>query len=533
MELEKQLSNVISGQHGFTRREFLATTGLAVGGLALAGCAPGQTTSKPGQIIVGTAGEAPTLFQNLEYQPQAYSIYDSILEYLVKADPLHPEKGPQPQLAVSWKQVSDKQWQFDLRQGVKFHNGEAWDAEAAKVNFDTVLKVNPPSPVLFRIGNFQSAEVKDKYTLLVNTKIPWATAPQGLSEVQFGAPANLTSVGPQQFAQKPIGTGMFKFADWKKGQQIVLEANGDYWGDKAKVQRLVFKGIADPSSRYAALRSGEIHMAENLSIDDVAAAKAKGLSVVDTPLAKSVLLIGYLIRGKKDGHPSGNPKVRQAMNYAIDRQTIIKSVLGGFGHLLGGQVTGSDAYGWNKTLSDYAYNPQKAKDLLKEAGYPNGADMGTLWMGEPAEWIKQSDFVQVLQTQFAAVGLKFEPKAVDESTFLRKALQEYSLTYWQVGGWQYYPVMDSAFALMWYDSDAFLKTGLGDANYDQVWRASDTEFNTEKRRALLEQAHQIVHDAAGAGFLWQHHKVFGLTTKIQGFVPTPDDRAHFKGVSIS
>src|SRR5262249_21618978 len=159
-------------------------------------------------------------------------------------------------------------------------------------------------------------------------------------------------------------------------------------------------------------------------------------------------------------------------NYAINRPLIIKTILNGFATLLGGQVTGPDAFGYNRRVKDYPYNPNRAKSLLAEAGYKNGADIGTLWMGEPAEWLKQQDFVQVIQSQFNDVGIKMEPQTVNEATFLRKALQEYSLKYTQVGGWQYYPVMDASFAVMWHDSSAFLRTGLGDPKYDKVFRAS-------------------------------------------------------------
>lgn len=494
--------------------------------------APPPAPAAAAELIMATPGEAPTLFQNLEYQPQAYSIYDSILEFLLKADPLDPAKGPQPQLAESWRPVGDRQWEFTLRQGVTFHNGEAWNAEAAKVNLDLVLKIDPPSPVLFRIGPFESAEVKDEYTLLINTKTPWATAPIGMSEVQFGAPGYLTDVGPQEFAQSPIGTGPYKFSEWKKGQEIILEANGDYWGTPATIERLIFRGIPDQASRFAALQAGEIHIVEDLLLDDVESAQGAGLVVADTPIMQSVLLTPYMIDAKTDGHPTADPKVRLAMNHAIDRQAIIDSVLGGYGRLMNGQVTGADAFGWNSTLQDYPYDPQRAKDLLAEAGFANGVDLGTLWMGEPAEWLKQQDFVEVIRNQFSEVGITFEPKVVDESTFLRMALQEYSLKYWHVGGWQYHPVGDSGFALMWYDSEAFLRTGLGDPEFDKVWRASDAEVDLETRRGLLEQAHKIVHDTPGPVFLWQHHKLYALSPNVKGFVTTPDERVHWAGMTL-
>ena len=526
------------------RRQFLVAAGVGAGSIMLGGCGGGNGsktsggtaasgTKKAQELIMATPGEAPTLFQNLEYQPQAYSVYDGMLEALCKTDPLAPDKGPQPQLAESWRPVGERKWEFKLRQGVKFHNGEAWDAEAAKTNLEELVKIKPPSPVMFRIQPFDRAEVKDRHTLIIHTKEPWAMAPIGLSEVQFGAPAELKDKGPQKFAQAPVGTGPYAFVEWQKGREIVLEANPDYWGEQATIERLRFRGIADPAARFAALQAGEIHICEDLQVDDVDKAKEADLVVADSPVAQSVMLTPYIIAAKKDGHPTADPRVRLAMNHAVDRQAIIDSVLGGYGKLMNGQVTGADAFGWNKSLQDFPYDPEKAKALLAEAGHDGGVDLGTLHLSEPGEFLKQSDVMEVVRTQLQEVGIKLTPKTYEYSVFLRKALQEQSLKYWHIGGWQYYPVMDAAFALMWYDTDAFLATGLGDPEYDKVWRKSNVEFDVAKRRALLEDAQKRVHDTPGPLVLWQHHKLYGVSPKVQGLKVTPDERIHWNGVTIN
>ena len=526
------------------RRQFLAAAGVGVGTLAFGACGgDGESTPSGGtpasggkmaqELVMATPGEAPTLFQNLEYQPQAYSVYDGMLESLCKTDPLDPGKGPQPQLADSWRPVGERKWEFKLRKGVKFHNGEAWDAEAAKANLDILVKIKPPSPVMFRIQPYVKAEVKDSHTLIIHTKEPWAMAPIGLSEVQFGAPAELTDKGAQKFAQAPVGTGMYTFVEWQKGREIVLEANPDYWGEKATIERLRFRGIPDPTARFAALQAGEIHICEDLQVDDVDKATESDLVVADGPVAQSVVLTPYIIQAKEDGHPTADPRVRLAMNHAIDRQAIIDSVLGGYAKLMNGQVTGQDAFGWNSNLEEYAYDPAKAKALLAEAGHANGVDLGTVHLSEPGEFLKQSDVMEVIRTQLQEVGIKFTPNTTEYSVFLRKALQEQSLKYWHIGGWQYYPVMDAAFSLMWYDTDAFLATGLGDPGYDKVWRQSNVEFDVPKRRALLEECQKIVHETPGPLTLWQHHKIYGVSPKVQGLKVTPDERIHWAGMTVS
>jgi peptide/nickel transport system substrate-binding protein len=326
---------------------------------------------------------------------------------------------------------------------------------------------------------------------------------------------------------------MYRFAEWKKGQEIVLEANAGYWGERASIERLRFRGIPDAAARFAALQAGEIHICEDLNLDDIDKAKEGRFTIADTAIANSILLSPYIMEAEKDGHATADPRVRMAMNYAIDRKAIIDSVLGGYGKLLGGQVTGSDAFGWTDQLKDYPYDPAKAKALLAEAGHPNGVDLGELFIGEPGETLKQLDVFEVVRSQLEEVGIKLTAKVLEHSVFLRRALQDTDLKYWQLGGWQYYPVMDAAFALMWYDSDAFLKMGLGDPAYDKVWRQSNTELDVEKRRALLEQCQRMVHDQAGTEYLWQHHKFYGVSPKVKGLKATPDERLHFGGVTVS
>jgi peptide/nickel transport system substrate-binding protein len=525
-----------------SRREAIAKVGATVGGVALA-TSPASIVGgsnlvvragKTQTLTVALSSEPPSLFQNLEDEPQAYSVYDAIFEYLVKPDARRPNAGPQPQLAVSWRPIGTAAWEFKLRQGVKFHNGEVWDAEAAKINFDVLFTIKPPSPFVSRIAQFDHAEVKDKYTLIIHTKGRWATAPIGLSEIQMAAPAYLKRVGAQAFAQHPIGTGPFKFANWAKGQAITLDRNPTYWGGRPNLDQLVFRGIPDPETRFAALQSGEIQMLTDLNVNDVPAAIRKGFRVAHTRVAQSILISPYIVDARKAHHPIGDPRVRLAMNLAINRPLIIKAILNGFAFSLGGQVTGPDAFGWNPYIKEYPYNPNRAKALLAEAGHKNGVDLGTFWIGVPGQFLKQREFAQVLVQQFAASGMRVHLRFVEYATFLKMALQQHNLDYMHQSGWQYYPAMDASFALQWYATPNFpiIHTGLGDPHYDKVFAASQQTFDQHRRLSLLRQCQRIIHDKPGPITLWQHVQIFGVSKTVTGFTPTPDERIHFLNVGL-
>ncbi|MFC7546857.1 ABC transporter substrate-binding protein [Plantactinospora sp. GCM10030261] len=519
----------------WSRRQLLLGAGALAGGVVLGGCTTTRRSSDAnvdGPLVIALDGEPPTLFQNLEYHQSGFTVGSAIMEYLVQADPLQPDAGQQPGLAVEWKPVGDRQWEFTLREGVRFHNGEEWDAEAAKFNIEQLFEIQPPSPILFRIQPFASAQVRDRYTLLINTKEPWAMCPVGLSQVQFAPPAHLQSVGPEKFAQEPIGTGPYQLAEWRKGEAIVLERFEDYWGDAPSVQRIEFRGIPDQATRLAALRSREVHLAEKIGLADLAGLRSDGFVVADTPEARSNLLSPYIAKAAKDGHPTADPRVRLAMNLAIDRRVIVDSVLEGMGQATEGQVIGRDAFGWNPDVKEYPHDPQRARELLAQAGHRDGVDLGALYRGEPSAGLMEADFTEVIRSQLAEVGIQITVQPMEQSTFLKRALQDIDLDYWQVGGWDYFPVMDAAFGLMWYDTEAFLGMDLNNPEYDKVFRASNREFDVTKRRDLLRECSRLVHEQAGSVTLWQNHKTYVHVPEVQGFRPTPDSRIHLDGISL-
>lgn len=522
---------------GWSRRQFLAGSAALTSALVLPGCSTtwsgsGGSTAE-GTLLVALEGEPPTLFQNLEYHQTGFTVGSAVMEYLVQADPLRPNAGPQPLLATEWQPTGPRTWEYRLRRGVKFHNGEKWNAEAAKFNLDQLFEIDPPSPLLFRIEPFDSAQVKDEYTLVISTKEPWAMCPVGISQIQMAPPQYLSEVGPQEFAQAPIGTGPYRLAEWRRGEVIALDRFDGYWGERASLKRVEFRGIPDQATRLAALQSGEAHLAEKIGVEDLPGLRSDGFIIADTPEARSNLLSPYIAKAAENNHPTADPRVRLAMNLAIDRSAIIDSVLGGLGRRTQGQVVGRDAFGWNSGLAPYDYDPARARELLAQAGFAQGVDLGPLYRGEPSAGLNEALFVEAIRSQLSKVGIEMQVRTMEQSTFLQRALQKTNLDYWQVGGWDYFPVMDAAFGLMWYDSAAFLEMDLNDPEYDRLFRASNREFNVSKRRRLLQECNRFVHEAPGPVVLWQNHKTYVHSKAVRGFVPTPDSRIRLDGVTLA
>lgn len=312
----------------------------------------------------------------------------------------------EPALAESWT-VSEggTVYTMKLRHGVKFHNGEdfnadqvifswnrgkgkdvtwrkKWDIvkEIEKIDDFTIkLKLDAPSPLLLRqISYF------------------WNIVPQGY----------LKEVGEEGFVNHPVGTGPFRFVEWKKGDRLVYEANLDYWEPgKPKVAKVIFRPIGESATRMAAVKTGEMDIVSRLSSEEAAMLKdVPHVRVVEYPVDRVFYItFNNLTSGK--GLPTENPLVRQAMNYAVDVDAIIEALFNGNGKPLTGFFVSSNL-GYNDSLKPFGYDPEKAKALLKQAGYPDGFKIE---MAAPTGAYSQFEQVcEAVQGYLADVGIEMK-----------------------------------------------------------------------------------------------------------------------------
>ena len=279
----------------------------------------------------------------------------------------------QPNLAVSWEQIEPTVWQYKLREGVEFSNGEPLDAEQVKFSFDRVMAPDSDSMRKGETRYVSSVEIVDDLTVNFHTNgvIPlfdlYVTAkfpivPQGY----------ITEHGSEHFASNPVGTGPYVLEEWVKDDHITLRKNPNYWGDEPEIDVLTFRTVPDIASRVATLLAGEADIATDLQPATVQEVENReDLSVVSRPGMRSV----FLLFNTKIDTPVTDRRVRQAINYAVDKDAIIANILDGFGKKLEGQVLSEEYWGYQAALEAYPYDPDKAKELLAEAGYPDGFDL--------------------------------------------------------------------------------------------------------------------------------------------------------------
>ncbi|KYH33173.1 ABC transporter substrate-binding protein [Neomoorella mulderi] len=285
-----------------------------------------------------------------------------------------PDGKVVPEIAESWKRPSPTVYEFTIRPGIKFHNGDPLRIEDIVFTFERILSptgINgKQSPRVGLLGPLKKVEKVDNRTVRFTLDKPCPQFLQLLVHTQIVPEKYLKAVGDQKFAEKPVGCGPFKLVEAKLDSQIVLERFDGYYGGSpdlppvgpAKLKKVVFKMLPEPSTRVAALKAGEIQIAEDIPVD-----VTKDLQ--NDPKVKIVTTQGtrcYMI--ELNNKKITDPKVRQALNYAVNWDELLGAIYGSHAHRLSTAFLPS-GFGFDDSIKPYPYNPEKAKQLLKEAGY--------------------------------------------------------------------------------------------------------------------------------------------------------------------
>jgi len=506
-----------------------AAAGLALS-IVVTGCAP--TAKSAGSraadtlIIAMTASDIPLLdtgmCQNEGYEGIRFvgnQLYDGLTKFDLKQGTEIPKIIPD--LAESWEpNATGDQWTFHLRPGVKFHDGTPWDADAAMFNLQRYWDKSSPQfyPELnaqagLSISGFQALKKIDDMTIEIDTKGPWSYLPVDLATVYFGSPTAIKKAGSNKaFAEHPIGTGPFKFVSVTRGQELVYEANKDYWGGAPKVDKVVLRPIPDPTARTAALRAGEVNWIEVPPPDDVPALKADGFQVLTN--SYDHIWPWVFDTSKK---PWNDVRVRQAANYAIDRQSLVDKVLKGTAEpALQASPKANASY---RPANDvYGYDPVKAKQLLAEAGYPNGFSTTLSYPTSGSGNMIPGPMNEALQQNLAAVGIKVDLKPVEWASMLTDFfvgkipggadMLNISLSYQQEGFWA-----------MWFGTGSSLNTGhYSNPQVDALFTQAKSQLDSQKRSDLYAQASAIVTRDAPWLFVVDDKNPRVLAPSVKGFV---------------
>ena len=329
--------------------------------------------------------------------------------------------GLKPHLAQSWRNVSPTTWEFKLLKGVRFHNGEPFNAQAVKFTADRYREQGKQ-----RYGALaqvlQNTEVVDDYTVRITTPSPDGVFIQQIWEMPILPPNYLRQVGDEGFLRRPVGTGPYRWVEWVKGNHYTIEANPTYWMGPPAVKRATFKLMPEVAVRINALKAKEVDIALQFPpdmMDEVSNSGDLRVSVARTP--RVIYFEFYPDSVLGGGKPLTNRKVRQALNHGVNVDNIIKFIL----HDQANRVAtlyAPQTYGYDKSLKPYEYDPDRAKALLKEAGYPNGfqIDVHVPTGGNP---LKPVEVGQAVAADLGKVGIRVNLRSLDAATYAQLKFQ--------------------------------------------------------------------------------------------------------------
>lgn len=433
---------------------------------------------------------------------------------------LNPENGELvPHLALGYEQIDDLTLRVQIREGVSFTNGESVNAEAVKFSIET-LAVEPTQVVA--LGPVSHVNIIDEYTVDIVTKQPYPLLSLSLAlNGHVVPPVYYQEVGPDAFANHPIGSGPFKFENRVAGQSITLVRNDDYWRGAMAFERLEYRPIPEDSSRIAALLAGEIDIATNIPASQynrLDQAGGVGVSKVLGFSAKMAILDSI------DGSPIIDPRVRQAINYAIDKELLLDVLYDGHGQVATCQLSTPVFFGYNPSLDPYPYDPERARALLAEAGYPNGVTMDWKYRTSSGD----GELTEAVASMLEDVGFTINHIILEGGEFLRQ-LSAFELRNAATLGMTTAP--DTTYGHNIFLQDAPYSYYRNPA-FDEVVRAASQALDPEVRQNYLWQAADIACQDPVALFLFTLDDIYGVSDRVHGWNPSPDNLFYFEGVTL-
>ncbi len=419
-----------------------------------------------------------------------------------------------PALATEWKTVSPDTWEFKLRSGVKFHNGDPLTADDVKFTFDRALDPATKNPTRANLTEIIRVEAVDQQTVRFVTKGAYPLLLYRLSEDSFSSvivPSKYVKADPDALATKPIGTGPYRFVSWKKDERLELELNPDYWGPKPAIKKVTFRPIPETAARIAELKSGGADLIVNVPPEQMAALDS-GTTKVDTVASDFVMMVVF---NTIQPGPLQNKKVRQALNHAVDADAIVKSVMGGTAQRIAVTLP-RDAFGYPKDLQPYPYDPAKARQLLAEAGYPTGFKVP--FISRSGRYLKDKEVVETVAGFLQKVGVDVDIKFVEPGVWSdisnRKGRDGLSYPGWSGPDAElvWYPILHTG----------ELQSYFSNKELDSLLEEGRTTLDTEKRAAVYRKAGALIKDEAPHIPLFQPPLIFARNAKL-AWTPRGDE----------
>ncbi|MDX9865555.1 MAG: ABC transporter substrate-binding protein [Anaerolineaceae bacterium] len=462
-----------------------------------------EEAEEPFELVYGAPYDVKTLDPMLSNNRLDMSVLMHIFDFLGRRD----KSGvTQPDLAESWEQVEPTVWEFKLKEGITFSNGEALTSEDVAYSMERAQ--DPQFNNFYQLPSqttLKEVKIIDDYTFQFVTEEPSLTMPFWVAEALIIPKDYYSSLSVDEVAEAPVGSGPYVFTEWVKDDHITLERNENYWGDAAAVDKITFRVIPEQSARLNELLAGNIDIAPSVSLDQA--------GMVESDVSRLIAMEGlrkmnFQISQTGTQEALKDKKVRQALNYAVDKATITETILSGFTSPLQSYVNPPNN---NPDLEPYSYNPELAKQLLAEAGYADGFEVTI--QARPNTYGLDKEIVLAVADYLQAVGVSSKIEFVEQGQFY-EALDNKEFKGLAFVGWAALvnPLVENLILTCGHidNGSSYCNPDL-DALYDEA----SVTLDPEARQELVLQMQELVWDDAPWIFLWKLPVLFGVSNRIE------------------
>ncbi len=425
-----------------------------------------------------------------------------------------------PGLALSWRAVEPTTWEFKLRSGVKFHNGEPFNAAAVKFSFDRMLDPETHWPGAGDLRLIKAMAVVDPDTIRIHTSQPWPELPRFLGYYGMIVPPEyLKQHGPDALVRHPVGTGPYRFVEWIKDDHVTLEANATYWAGMPRIRRVVIRVVPTDAARIAGLLAGSVELANLLPPDLFSAVKTSPKTKLVVGKSLSVFFVIYNLVNIPKDKPLADPRVRQALNYAINREAILSSVMHDVGTPVATFCT-EVMQGYDPSIPPFTYDPATARALLREAGYPQGFDFSI--SGTSGSYPGDRDIVLAVAEQLNQVGVRTKIHITEIGVQLKAVLaRKLPEDGWFTRFTDFFGMSTIIPLRAFYSPGEWSQWRPGYAPFNQLIEEAQAAPDEAKLRAISRQLQLMYKEQAPAITLFSAPNANGMSRALE-YTPRPD-----------
>ncbi len=407
-----------------------------------------------------------------------------------------------PALAKEWEQIDDLTWKITLQEDATFHNGEPVTAKAVEFSFNRVFDPDIQCPHKGKLSAFKEVNVVDEYTFTITSEKPFAPGLNILGlYLPIVPPEYIKTVGNAKYNTNPVGSGPYKLEKWVRGESVNLERFEDYYGPKPYYKKVIFRAVPEGASRVAALLTGEADVISGIAVHQRKTIEESGKAYLTPQMG----VMPYLGLNTYEA-PFDDKRVRQAANYSVNKELLNRALFNGKAILCAGPIS-PRTFGADMDLKPYPFDPQKSKDLLKAAGYPNGIEVRLAY---PTDMAQIQEQAEAIAADLAKGGIKVMLEPFERAVM-----------------WQRYQEGKHQMYIYWWDDapepDRYMYSLFHSKSRDYYYRnpAIDilldrgrTILNREDRAVIYNEIDRLLYDDAPWVYLWVVPDVYGVANNV-------------------